>query len=85
MVCVAVEKETVIGVIHQPFENFTKWGCGGKGVSNSSYPVASELSDVSRSLAIAIDTAQRTYMRVKGEPRFAQHFDAIVANGTSNR
>ncbi|GFY62716.1 inositol monophosphatase 3 [Trichonephila inaurata madagascariensis] len=80
-VCVAVEGKPVIGVIHQPFENFTKWGWVGKGVSNTPYPVASEPIDVSRPLTIAVETAQRTYARVEAEPIFGRYFDRIVANG----
>ncbi|GFX92945.1 inositol monophosphatase 3 [Trichonephila clavipes] len=84
-VCVAVEGKPVIGVIHQPFENFTKWGWVGKGVSNAPYPVASEPIDVSRPLTIAIETAQRTYTRVEAEPIFGRYFDRIVANGAGNK
>ncbi|GFS31974.1 inositol monophosphatase 3 [Nephila pilipes] len=81
MVCVAVEGKPIIGVIHQPFENFTKWGWVGKNISNYPYPVASEPSDVSKPLTVIIDTAQRTYMRTKTRPAIGHHFNMIGANG----
>ncbi|GFX92943.1 putative inositol monophosphatase 3 [Trichonephila clavipes] len=81
MVCVAVEGKPIIGVIHQPFENFTKWGWVGKGISNYSYPVASEPSDASRPFAVVIDAAKKTFMKMKVRPVIGRHFHMIAANG----
>ncbi|GBN55986.1 Putative inositol monophosphatase 3 [Araneus ventricosus] len=81
MVCVAVKGKPVIGVIHQPFENFTKWGWVGHGVSNDPYPVASEPVDVSRPLSIVLSTVRAAHVKVMARLAFGVHFDMFAVNG----
>ena len=35
MVCIAVKREPVIGIIHKPFEHVTYWGWKGQNISSS--------------------------------------------------
>ncbi|GIY08335.1 putative inositol monophosphatase 3 [Caerostris extrusa] len=81
MVCVAVKGQPVIGIIHQPFENFTKWGWVGNGISRDPYPVASEPHDVSRPLSIII--SPRHFVPVKSRIKLSigYEIDMIAAYG----
>ncbi|CAL1272035.1 unnamed protein product [Larinioides sclopetarius] len=80
-ICVAVKGKPIIGIIHQPFENFTKWGWVDHGLSNDPYPVASEPVDVSRPLSIILSTVGATHVKVMARLALGVHFDAFAVNG----
>ncbi|XP_055943388.1 putative inositol monophosphatase 3 [Argiope bruennichi] len=80
-VCVAVKGKPVIGVIHQPFENFTKWGWVGHGESTDTYPVASEPVDVSEPISIIVPTRRAAFVKMKARMALGVHFHLFAVNG----